>query len=222
MKNLFNGLLWGCCRSSKYHVLHVLLQLCHVKILIFLEPSDAVSHVFCKITGPMRSRVWELNVIIAYSCNMDKGITECNLPASFFTVWVVWISSLNPKNLGKKKQRQHPSTSQPGTWNHNPYSITPENWQGRYRNDVKLPGLPFSNRKIIFFRLSDQFLGGFHWFHWSHFRECVTRHSQTVTTCTKTGISDPQDVVGVEGSQLRRCILHGMIIMIIRALSGVP
>ena len=103
MKNLFNGLLWGCCRSSKYHVLHVLLQLCHVKILIFLEPSDAVSHVFCKITGPMRSRVWELNVIIAYSCNMDKGITECNLPASFFTVWVVWISSLNPKNLGKKK-----------------------------------------------------------------------------------------------------------------------
>jgi len=55
----------------------------------------------------MRSRVWELNVIIAYCCFLwirdDKGITECNLPASFFTVWVVWVSSFNPKNPGEKK-----------------------------------------------------------------------------------------------------------------------
>ena len=42
-------------------------NLCHVKILIFLEPSVGVAHIPCKITRPVRSRVWEVNVIIAYT-----------------------------------------------------------------------------------------------------------------------------------------------------------
>ena len=66
-----------------------------------------------------------------------------------------------PKKSGKKKAEAtsiHISAwdLKPQSQFHHPRKLT----RKVSLNDVKLPGLPFSNRKIIFFRLSDHFLGG--------------------------------------------------------------